>query len=94
MVLSNIMNKIIKPLSDEEYEKYIMGRHVNDCREGYIWKGGMFVCWWDACRYCNKDVAMFEYMLKDKSMSLSGKVIIKDRLEKAKIERANRYAVV
>ena len=75
------------------FDNYNKKVHINKCIEGYYWVGGTFLGSWHACNYCNKNVILFQDMLKSKEFSLDSKIEIKKLLEEAKRKRANNSSV-
>lgn len=74
----------------DDWDTYWLKQHINGCRDGYIWRGGLVLGGYFACWHCNRKVYHLSLMLKDKKESLQNRAIIKDMLEEAKQERANR----
>ena len=74
----------------DDWETYWMKQHIKGCREGYIWRGGILLGYHEPCWHCNRKVYHLSRMLKDKKESLQNRAIIKDMLEEANQERAER----
>ena len=89
-MLKAIKYKIFRKYFD--YEQYIIKEHVTKCREGYIWRGGMFLGWWEACKHCNWLVYRLNDALKATNLDWEIKAKIKDEIERAKEQRKNKYS--
>ena len=87
-LLFNILDRLI--LRGYSHDDYLMKRHINQCKQGYIWEGGILLGRNTPCGYCNKNVDVLNDMVHNKKLSLESRVIFKDELEKAVKERANR----
>ena len=64
--------------------------HIRECRKGYISRGGFTLHWQEPCRHCNERVWQLTVLLEDETIDLQTRARIKDELEQAEQERANR----
>ena len=71
------------------FEEIILDDHINKCNYGYIWRGG-FLGFSEACEYCNNTVYNLNIMLKNNKYSRSTKLILKEELNKAILEKTNK----
>ena len=80
---------VLRMIDKDDWETSCKKKHINCCRNGYIWSGGAFLGWLSACWYCNNTVYNLSDLLHEKTFDLDLKIIIKDALERAKQDRAD-----